>query len=231
VGARDLSGPHPVDVGVVFDRFPASIRGAVLVRGADPDPHQITVRAAYLVEAAEPGRAAAPVEVDQTTVELAPRAEVFFPFDVPVTGLEAGWYGVVAEVVVDGGIERRSEEPGKLFPVAWPGGTVRRGSVAVGRSIPVPTHGDVVVERLEMKGDRAIVQWRLPPGTGEEDVSVLADGRPLPLLDRSERHGVRSATVYPVLRAHRTLAVRFERIRGADGSWIRGPWDLEIPLP
>ena len=231
MGARNLSAA-PVAVDVVFERFPASIRGAVVVRGTDPNPHQVAVRSAYLVEAGSEGAAASPVELDLATVDLAPRAEVFIPFEVPVTSVGSGWYGVVAEVTVDGGLLLRSEVPGKLFPVAWPTGSTRRGQLAVGEDIEVPGIS-LRVERIDLRTDRAIVRWTCSPAGAEppvEEVLVLADGVRLPVIEHGGREADRTTTVYPVLREHRTLTLRVERARGADGSVQQGPWDLEVAL-
>jgi hypothetical protein len=216
VGARDLSA-DPISVVVVFDRFPASVRGAVVIRGADGDPHQVTMSSADAVEISAPRRPAAPVTLDHATVDLAPREEMFVPFELPFGELGPGWYGVVAEVGVDGRRTMRSEAPGKLFAVPWPSGEVRRGTVPVGRRIP--GRSGITVDRVECKADRTIVRWGGAGLDPEGQLGVLADGRVLPLIEATDREGVRTTVVYPLLKRHRTLTLRV-----ASG-------ELELPLP
>jgi hypothetical protein len=228
VGARDLS-TDPVTVDVVFDRFPASVRGAVVVRGADADPHQVALTGADAVEVRTPRKSAAPVTLDLATVDLAPRAEIFVPFELAFGELGPGWYGVVAEVVVDGQDRLRSESPGKLFVVPWPAGTVRRGSVEVGSRFKLPGSTGPVVDRVECRPDRAVVRWGQPAeGEPFQDLTVLADGRALPRIEGTNREGTRTTVVYPVLKEHRTLLLRLERPSPAPGP--EGPWEVEVPL-
>jgi hypothetical protein len=93
----------PVQVDVVFDRFPASVRGAVVVRGLDTEPHQIRLVATSVVSPDALDRPVAPVEMESSTVDIAPHREVVLPFDIPFATLEPGSYCIVAEVIVDGG--------------------------------------------------------------------------------------------------------------------------------
>jgi hypothetical protein len=93
----------PVSVEVVFDRFPASVRGAVVVRGLDSQPHQIRLVGANVVEPDALERTVHPIEVGDTLVDIAPHREVVIPFDIPFAGLDPGAYCIVAQVVVDGG--------------------------------------------------------------------------------------------------------------------------------
>jgi hypothetical protein len=231
---------EPVSVGVVFERFPASVRGAVVVRGTDPDPHQISLTSADVVELRSPNRPARPVALEPVTVELAPRDEVLLPFDIPFAGLEPGWYGVVAEVVVDG--QRRVRGPsasdGKRFLVAWPGQLVRKGTVVVNSTIPVPGTAGAVVDRLECRADRAVVRWHHEPSDDPAfrqfgELRVLADGKPLPLIESSYQPaaGTRSTVVYPVLRANHAVMLEIDRRFRPDGRTDRGRWSLELPLP
>jgi hypothetical protein len=109
---------RPVSVDVVFDRFPASVRGAIVVRGRDREPHQVRLTAVDVVKPDAVDRAVRPVEVDETTVDLPPHREVLIPFDIPFPGLDPGSYCVVAEVMVDGGRRVRGPEAGgKRFSV------------------------------------------------------------------------------------------------------------------
>ena len=108
----------PVSVEVVFDRFPASVRGAVVVRGQDSEPHQIRLAAADVVPPDALDRPVREIGLDPTTVDLAPHREVLIPFDIPFVGLDPGAYCVVAEVVVDGRTRVRGPDGGgKRFTV------------------------------------------------------------------------------------------------------------------
>jgi hypothetical protein len=243
VGARNLNRSdeqEPVSVGVVFERFPASVRGAVVVRGRDPDPHQVSLTSANVVELRSPNRPVRPVALDPVTVELPPREEVLLPFDIPFAGLDPGWYGVAAEVVVDG--QRRVRGPSggeaKRFVVAWPGHLVRRGTMDVQSRIAVPGTSGAVVDRVECKGDRAVIRWHHEPSDDPEfrpfgELRVLADGKPLPFLESSYHPaaGTRSTVVYPILRANQTLVMQIDRRFRPDGRSERGRWSVDIALP
>lgn len=243
MGAGNLNpgdGQEPISVGVVFERFPASVRGAVVVRGTDGDPHQVTLASADVVEIRSPNRPARPVALDPVTVELAPRGEVLLPFDIPFAGLDPGWYGVVAEVVVDGQRRVRGPSAGeaKRFLVAWPGQTVRRGTVMVQSTIAVPGTPGAVVDRVECRGDRAVIRWHHEPSDDPDfrqfgELRVLADGKPLPFLESSYQPtaGTRSTVVYPLLRANQALVLEIDRRFSPDGRTERGRWSLELPLP
>lgn len=233
-------GQEPVSVEVVFERFPASVRGAVVVRGRDPDPHQVTLASADVVELRSPNRPARPVALDPVTVELAPRSEVLMPFDIPFAGLDPGWYEVVAEVVVDGQRRVRGPSAGesKRFLVPWSGQTVRKGTMIVDSKIAVPRTEGAVVDRVECRGDRAVIRWRHEPSDDPDfrqfgELRVLADGKPLPFLEASYQPtaGTRSTVVYPLLRTNRALVLELDRRFSPDGRTERGRWSLELPLP
>ena len=188
-----------VAVDAVFERFPASVRGAVVVRGTDPDPHQVRLEQATVVDPR--GRGVREVAVDATVVDLAPRGEILVPFDIPFSGLEPGWYRVWADVVVDGHDRVRGPEEGKRFLVPWPGPTVRRGTV----ELRVDLGGGAEVRRIECRPDRATVRWHAPPGE-RDALRVRAEGERLPEIGRSvDESGERSTMVYPILKEHRRL--------------------------
>jgi hypothetical protein len=113
-----VSDDQPISVGVVFERFPASVRGAVVVRALDTEPHQISLRGAEVVEADRLGRTVIPVSAQQATIDVAPHGEVLIPFDIPFAALPPGSYCVMAEVLVDGRARIRGPEGGgKRFSV------------------------------------------------------------------------------------------------------------------
>lgn len=224
----------PVSVRTIFERFPASVRGAVGIRGADTDPHQVTLSSAAVVELRAPARAVREVAVQPVTVDLAPRREVLVPFEVPVAGLDPGWYGVTAEVLVDGAwTVRGPDQLTRRFLVPWPRGAVRRGTIDAGVTIEAPGQ-PVRVDRVECRPDRAVVRWHEGPGDEEaeipgSDLAVVADGRALPVLETTgdPAAGTRSTVVYPVLAVHRELVFELRR-RARPGE--RGPWSATLPL-
>ena len=109
---------EPVSVGVVFERFPASVRGAVVVRGLDSDPHQVHLDSAEVVVADHIDRHVSWVSAENATLDVAPHGEVLIPFDIPFAGLPPGSYCVMAEVLVDGSVRIRGPEGGgKRFTV------------------------------------------------------------------------------------------------------------------
>ena len=113
-----MSEERPISVDVVFERFPASVRGAVVVRALDSEPHQIYLEAAEVVDAENPTRVVSPVSADQATIDVAPHGEVLIPFDIPFASLPPGAYCVMAEVLVDGSARIRGPEGGgKRFSV------------------------------------------------------------------------------------------------------------------
>jgi hypothetical protein len=228
-----------VDVRTVFERFPASVRGAVAVRGTDPDPHQVALSGAAVVELGTPARPVRNVSVQQTVVDIAPRREVLIPFEIPLAGLEPGWYGVMAEVVVDGAQTVKGPgEHARRFLVPWPRGTVRRGSVEADLRIEVPGSKGAEVTRVESKADRTVVRWRHEPVEGGalpefEELTVLADGRRLPVLESAlePSAGGRTTVVYPVLARQRTLTFQLDRRNRPGEAPERGPWSAELSLP
>jgi hypothetical protein len=239
VGARDLTegtpGPAvPVTVGVVFERFPASIRGAVVVRGADPDPHQVGLVQAWVAEAHAWSRTTHPVAVDPVVVDLAPRAEVMIPFDVPLGAMRPGWYVVAAEVDVDGQERVRGPEDGKRFLVPWPGEQVRKGPVTADVAIRVPGSSGAVVERLVCKGDRAVVRWRHAPGEEPEfgELRVAAGSRKLPVLESSHdpATGARTSVVHPVFKDDRRITFELDRRLVSGKPPQRGKWSASLDL-
>lgn len=223
----------------VFERFPASVRGAVVVRGRDPDPHQVRLLDARVVAAPAPARPVRSLELGDVVVDVPPRREVMIPFEVPFAGLDPGWYEVLAEVEVDGQ-ERLTgpEEPRLRFVVAWPEGAVRRGRLEPGARIRVPgSRSGAVVERVELREDAAVVRWRHAPGPDPEsrefgELRVVADGDRLPVLgDEYEwSTGARATTTYPVLRRHARLVCELDRRHRPGKPIQRGRWSASIDL-
>jgi hypothetical protein len=215
VGARDLSdGPgRPVSVDTVFDRFPASVRGAVVVRAVDREPHQIRLVTADVVPAHDLARSVQEVTAERATIDVAPHREVLIPFDVPLGGLDPGWYCVVAEVEVDGGPRLRGpQDGGKRFVVPWPSADVRRADLRPNLEV-----GGALIERVELKTDRTAVRWRPPAEAPHAQLRLRLGSRRLPVVEVTEDRGVRSTVAHPVpkLATHLDLEVTAGKGRAA----------------
>ncbi|HEV3475091.1 MAG TPA: hypothetical protein VG602_06980 [Actinomycetota bacterium] len=226
------SGPVAVDL--VFERFPASVRGAVVVRGQDREPHQVRVEGADVVEAHATNRSVRPASVTSATVDVPPRGEILVPVEVPFAGLDPGWYCVLADVVVDGSLRMRGPEGGgKRFLVPWPSSEVRRGEIRADLTISVPGSDAVKVEQVECKADRAIVRWRHAPGENPDfgTLKVLAGRRRLPELETAAdpETGTRTTIVHPVPKTAERLVFELDR-RGRGGRSKRGPRAVELDL-
>jgi hypothetical protein len=207
----------PIRVQARFERFPASLKGAFVLRGADGNPH--TAQFDWGRVARVPSGPAKPIPVEERPFDVAPVRDLFVPFEVGVSDLEAGWYRLEASVRVDGG--RAWLFPSRSFAIPWPRGDVRRGSFPVGKRVEI---GDsaFVVDRVELAGDSASVVWRTEPRTAEGpaeepagDAILLADGgalERLPLeegsrLFASRVSGERRSVSYPMPRSARSAAV------------------------
>ena len=209
----DLS--EPLSVRARFERLPASIKGAFILRGEDPDPHQVEFRSASIVAIGSGVRV--PMPIATASLDAAPHRDVFVPFEAPIGELGPGWYTLEAELEVDG--TEGTFDGGRRFAVSWPRATVRRGQVKIDRDVAAGT-ATVRVEHLDLGGDSAKLHL-----TSEDEVTVdvSADGERLPALEveRDETAGRVRVTTYPVLRSHRSVRIE---IRGATEP-------LEVPLP
>lgn len=219
MGARDLT--ERVSVRARFERFPATVKGAFILRGEDADPHQVVFKEANVVGM---GIAVSrPMPISPATLDVAPHRDVFVPFEILVSDLEPGWYTMRCELEVDG--TPGSFDGGRRFSVAWPRATVRRGHVKVDLAVPV---GDakVVVERVECGGDSVRVYLRVDP-PGPVSARLSTGGIRLEVLETEldEATGRAKVTAYPVMRSHDTLRIELRgKGRGAEGV-------LEVALP
>jgi len=205
-----------VSVRARFERFPATVKGAFIVRGEDRDPHQVVLREARVVGIA--GEGSREVPVAPTTIDVAPKQDVFVPFEMTVSDLAPGWYALECDLEVDG---RPGTYPGgKRFSVAWPRATVRRGQVRVDRDVDLGGLARVRIEQVDCGGDAIKMGLSVSP---PEPISVklAADGARLEVLDvdLDEATGRGRVTAYPVLRTHGTLRIELKgRARGAEGA-------------
>lgn len=211
---------EPISVRARFERFPATVKGAFIFRGEDPDPHQVVVRGAR-VSALGPG-GSSPMPLAAVMLDVVPHRDVFVPFELPLADLEPGWYTLVCDVEVDG--SPATFDGGRRFSVPWPRATVRRGQVKVGKRVRL---GDqtVQVEQVDCSGDSIKISLRLDP-PGAVTLKLFADGRRLQVLELEgdEDAGRARATAYPLMRADEVLRIELRgRARGSEGA-------IEVPL-
>ena len=202
---------EPISVRARFERFPATVKGAFIFRGEDPDPHQVVVGGARVSSLGAGG--SSPMPLTPVTLDVVPHRDVFVPFEVPVSDLEPGWYTLMCDVEVDG--SPATFDGGRRFSVSWPRATVRRGQVKVGRRVRL---GDqtVHVERVDCSGDSIRLSLRADP-PGGVTLKLFADGRRLQVLEmeQDEDSGHAKATAYPLMRADEVLRIELRgRARG-----------------
>jgi len=219
------SSAEPIRVQTRFERYPASIKGAFVMAGADGNPHGVKIERAEVVRV--PGGPAKPVPVEERAMDVAPARDLFVPFEVGVTELEPGWYRLVSAVRVDAA--QVWDFQSRPFTIPWPRNDVRRGSLPVDKTITVD-RVSFLVERVELGSDASVVVWRKKSpkasdaGEGAEgEAIVLADGAELPLVPvvpgtrafEPRLPGERRTVSYPVPRQARRLQVVVRLISGS----------------
>ncbi|MGZ4153119.1 MAG: hypothetical protein ACXVQ0_01415 [Actinomycetota bacterium] len=202
-----------------FERFPATLKGAFIIRGEDPDPHQVALGPARIVPVT--GGEGRPIAIAESTLDIAPKQDVFVPFETGVTELEPGWYELQLEAEVDG--VRNTYPGGKRFSVAWPRGSTRRGSVPGGKVFKLDGVR-VRLEQLECAADHVAVSLRTTPPSAVV-VTLEASGQPLPVFDvqRDEETGALTLTAYPIRKTDPNL-----RVSVASGG---SSASVDVPLP
>jgi hypothetical protein len=207
-----------VSIRAHFERFPATIKGAFVLRGADRDPHQVRIDAARVREVS--GRGGLPIDMDVVTLDVAPKLDLFVPFEFAITELKAGWYGLECEVVIDGTLV--NVRPPKRFAVPWPRGSIRRGNVRVDRTVQVDEGPKVRVEQVECGGDSIRVSYSVVP-VEPVVIRLSGDGTPVPILETelNEEDGRGRVTAYPLMRTQSQLEIY---VKGA-------PAPLDVRLP
>ena len=219
-------GAGPVLVRTVFERFPVTIKGAFVLRGSDPNPHQVRFERA--VVARIPSGPLKDVPLDRVPLEVAPHRDLFLPFEAAIVDLDPGWYVVRSEVSIDGAVRQEQDSP--PFAIHWPRGAMRTGPVPVGSRVELRP-GAIWIERLDLRTDRVEVLWRHEPPAGHEaggappswepGLGVLVGGRPLEPLPaaagggRDAPGGRRRSVAYPVPKGATSLAVQ---VTGPDGE-------------
>ena len=214
MGGGHLSGEEVVRIRAHFERFPASLKGAFVMRGADGNPHQVRLDEARAVELA--GHGTVPMGVPGATLDVAPNRDLFVPFEFPVAELDPGWYAIECRVAIDGTPE--TVRPGSRFAVPWPRGTTRRDRVAIGKSV-VAAGGKVRLEQIECRSDSTELRYE----GAEAIVTLTADGGRVPVLDATfdEETGTGSVTAYPLRKADNALTIA---VKGAGDP-------VEVRLP
>src|SRR4029079_17485992 len=82
----------PIDVRTRYDRFPATIKGTFVLRGADGMPHRVLFESAALERM--PTGSARPRGAGASIVDVPPGRDLFVPFEVSIVDLEPSWYAV-----------------------------------------------------------------------------------------------------------------------------------------
>jgi hypothetical protein len=198
-----------------YERFPATIKGAFVLRGEGRDPRQVRIEDARVIEVSGGGSQA--IAMESVTLEVAPHLDLFVPFEVPLTELGAGWYSLECDVVIDGVPD--VVHPGDRFPVAWPRATVRRGPVPVGASLDVA--GDkVAIEQIDCAGDSIKIGFS---ATKAPTLKLTADGATVPVLDTEfdDASGRGKIVGYPLLKTQRALSI--------DASGAKRPLEVRLP--
>jgi hypothetical protein len=217
----------PVLVQTRYDRFPATVKGAFVLRGGDANPHLVRVVRAGIDSLS--GGAAKDIPLGDVDVDVSPGRDLFVPFEAGIAELEPGWYVIVADLQIDGRGSERSES--RPFSVAWPRAQVRTGTVQLGESVRVGG-STLVVDRLELKSDRVILVWRPEDADGENAPSadevraeVSAGGRELPAVPSAPgseaKPGEKRSVHYPAPNGAASLDVVFVSSGGDRSEVVR----------
>lgn len=210
-----------ISVRARFERFPATVKGAFILRGEDADPHQVVVSEARVSAVGSGG--SSPLPMPPVTLDVVPHRDVFVPFEFPVSELDPGWYTLVCDCEVDG--MPSTYDGGSRFSVAWPRAAIRRGPVKVGERVRLGD-GGVNVEQIDCAGDSIRITLAVEPPS-ELAVKLFADGRRLDVLEVEidEDTGRGRVTAYPLLRSDEVLRI------GLKGRGRGGEASIDVPLP
>jgi hypothetical protein len=202
-----------------FERFPATLKGAFILRGEDPNPHQVILGPARIVPIT--GGRGRPIAIAESTLDIAPRQDVFVPFETGVGELDPGWYELECEIEVDG--VRRTYPGGRRFSIAWPRATTRRGSFRVDKELKLDSV-HVSLLQIDFATDHVTVRLKTMPPT-EVDVRLRADGTPIPVLEqeRNDGTGATTVTAYPILKSQRAVRIDVAVGRASAGLDVRLP--------
>ena len=215
---------EPISVRARFERFPATVKGAFVVRGEDANPHLITFRDARILRLGS--KDTRPVGMKAGTLDIPPHQDVFLPFEFSISELESGWYGLECDLDLDG--VNTTFDGGRRFVVPWARGAVVRSAVSIGEKIVVADDCTVRVDGLDGSSDQATLRYAVEPPEAADGLSVkvLGDGERLAELEATmdEVSGEGKLTVTPILRGYRNVRIECKRGRDAASS-------AEVPLP
>jgi hypothetical protein len=202
--------PERVSFRAAYERFPATVKGAFVLRGADGLPHQVRIEHARAAECS--GRDVHEIGVEPSVLEVAPTLDLFVPFELATVDLGAGWYQLECEVVIDG--TPLVVRPGDRFAIPWTRSAVRRGTVRIGKKA-----GDVVWDHLECAGDSIRITYE---ADHRPNVKLAIDGTSHSVLevDHDDESGRGRIIAYPALRGRERLAIE-----------VRGAPAVEVALP
>jgi hypothetical protein len=210
----NVSAIEEVRIRAHYERFPATIKGAFVLRGVARDPHQVHIESAWIVGAGGEGRRR--IDMESVTLEVAPNLDQFVPFELPVTELAPGWYRLECNVTIDGSPE--VVRPEGRFSVAWPRGAMRRGSVSV-RRVASTADAKVRIDELECAPDSVVVTYSAPKAAS---MKLAADGDRVAEIDNEfdEETQTGRLTAYPVAKQMGRLSIQ---VKGADPIEVRLP--------
>ena len=232
----------PIQVRTRFERFPAAIKGAFVVRGADGNPHAIRLDWARV--ARFPSGPAVQFPAEERILDANPIRDLFVPFEAPVLDLEPGWYAIESSVQVDGA--RSWVFASRPFSIPWPRSETRRGTITLGKGVTAGNER-FGLERVELNANWSAVIWRpvrtadgpAPPdrargGSDGPDAAgiLVADGEEIEVVPEDAvgipqlRSVVERRTIsYPVRRSCASLSVVI-RLRSGEASEA-----VPVPLP
>lgn len=209
-----------VSLRATFERFPATVKGAFVFRGEDPNPHQVVFKQAAVVKVG--GGDGMPIPVKPAVMDCPPHQDMFLPFEFSTTELAPGWYELEATVEVDAA--PRIMPGGRRFTVSWPRSTVRRGPIPA--KVKLTLDGvSISITQIDCSGDNSVIAYSTEPASIPVDLRLSADGERLGHLEAEvdEETGKGWVKFYPILRSSGKLVV--EAVGGG------GSASQEITLP
>lgn len=214
-----------VSIRTRFERFPATVKGAFVIRGEDPDPHQVAFLRGRVVRL--PGGAERSLPIEPVVLDVAPHQDTYVPFEFSIADLDAGWYGLESDVELDG--SPRTLPGDRRFVVPWPRSAVRRGTVRVDRSIDLETGARVFVPRLECEPTSLTVPYSVSPSQ-TVDLRLSADRTRVERLEESfdPETGEGRVVAYPLMGGIRTLRIEVAPARRGPRAGVVA---IEVSLP
>jgi hypothetical protein len=210
--AQRSESRNPIEVWTRFERFPASLKGAFVMRGADGNPHSVKFDWARVMRV--PSGPDQPVPIEDRQIDVGPSRDLFVPFEAIVSELDPSWYVIRSSLQVDAG--RSFVFSSRLFSIPWARSDLRRGSFRVGASVSAGAR-TFHIDLLDLRPDAASVIWR-EEGEGQAggvpQAALMADGAQLDILPEDPglpatrlAPGEHRTVSYPVPRSTRSLQV------------------------